>query len=52
MALAAAGANLNAASDDGKMTPLHAASFSGHVHALEAVQALLAAGAATDAKDL
>jgi len=49
LALVNAGANVQAAADPGKMTPLHAACYSGHMHAPEAVRALLNAGAKLDA---
>ena len=47
-ALAAAGANLAAAADDGMMAPLHVAAAMGHA---DAVSALLGAGAAVDPRD-
>ena len=50
-ALAEAGANVQAAGDSGKITALHAASYSGHMHAPEAVQTLLSVGAKLDALD-
>jgi len=50
-ALVKAGADVQAAADPVKMSPLHAASYSGHTHAPEAVRALLDAGAKIDAVD-
>ena len=46
--LVEAGANIDAAADEGKMQPLHVAAAMGHV---EAVSALISAGAVVDARD-
>ena len=53
--LVTAGANVEAAGDEGQMRPLHAAAISGDVKALECVKVLLQAGAmpsATDAQNM